>query len=313
MNWKAWVPLALAIVLGPIAMKVAKDAMDRRGGAQTAHRFIEVVVARHGVPVGTSLSAADVTIDKIPGDTPPESVFHRIDEVTGRVVTAPLVKGQPVLQSLLAPVGTGRGLQALVPRGMRAITLEINEFSGLAGFLVAGCHVDVVATINDRDQMVSRTVVQNVKVTALGQRGQSQDGEATEPTKSVTLLVTPEQAEAIELASATGRPRLVLRSSGDDSAHLSHGVTIAELGGQSSWQPPDPFAPSVAVVTPAPAPAPIPTTNPVHIVQHNPAPTPHVPARQRMVTVIRGGVESQVVFELPSPLREGKFITDAKN
>jgi pilus assembly protein CpaB len=308
MNWKAWVPLALAIVLGLVAMMVAKDAMDRRNGGQASRRFIEVVVARHDVPLGTALTSDDLDIDQIPGDTPPESVFRRIDEVTGRVVTAPLVKGQPVLVSLLAPTGTGRGLQALVPKGMRAITLEINEFSGLAGFLVPGCHVDIVATITERGELVSRTVVQNVKVTALGQRGQSVDGEATEPTRSVTLVVTPEQAEAIELASATGRPRLVLRSSGDDGAHLSHGVTIAELRGQPAFKTPDPFEAPTPVVMPIPAP----TTNPVQVVQRDPAPPTTPQTRQRMVTVIRGGVESQVVFELPAP-GEGRFMTDAKD
>src|SRR4051812_42510317 len=112
---------------------------------------------------------------------------------------------------------------------MRAMTLQVDEFSGVAGMLVPGCHVDVIAAIQGANgEPVARTIVQNVKVQAVGQKltvappaaneqkKENANEPAAEPTRSVTLLVTPEQAEGLELACSTGRPRLVLRSGRDD-------------------------------------------------------------------------------------------------
>src|SRR5690606_33654717 len=119
------------------------------------------------------------------------------------------------------------GLQALIPEGMRAITIEVNEFSGLAGMIRPGAIVDVMSTLQGSgEDAMARTIVQGVRVTAVGQRVsalEEQDEEAG-PARSVTLLVTPEQAEKIELAAVTSRPRLVLRSPADTEPTLSRGV-----------------------------------------------------------------------------------------
>ena len=251
----------------------------------------KVVVTKRNIPAGTALQADDLAIANIGGDVAPEGAFHDPSQLEGRVVTSGLAKGQPVMENLLAPLGTGSGLQAVVPKGMRAITLEVNEFSGVAGFLVPGCRVDVVSTISESGgDVVSRTIVQNVEVTALGRRQQANIDEA-EQTKSVTLLVKPREAEAIELAAATGRPRLVLRSSGDKETAKSSGVTVAELrGGRKAV---DPYANMpVQVYKPE-----SPTTNPVDrapvtpVVHQQPAP------REHTVTVIRGGVASEVTMQ----------------
>jgi pilus assembly protein CpaB len=305
MNWKSWVPLALALVLGLVAMMISKDLLNSNNNAPRDERgaMNEVVVAKRMLAAGSALRAADLSVEKMSGE-PPESVFRSIAEVEGRVVTLPVSKGQPLIETLLAPKGTGSGLQALVPRGMRAITLEINEFSGLAGFLVPGCRVDVVSTINGGggDEAISRMVVQNVEVTALGQRHQNEPGAAqVEPTRSVTLLVKPKEAEAIELAASTGRPRLVLRSSGDTDIPSTEGVTVAELIGRRSSKS-DPFTMPVAMITPTPStqPSEAPLT-PVALERR--------PVR-RMVKVIRGGIETQVEIEV-EPEAGPKWITDA--
>ena len=172
-------------------------------------------------------------------------------ELEGRVLATAAVKGSPVLQSMLAPKGSGSGLQALIPDGMRTITIEINEFSGVAGNLVPGCRVDVVSSFNGdaNGEMVSRTIVQNVKVTALGSRraaeneqaGNGNNAGAQNQVKSVTLLATPREAEAIELATATGRPRLILRSGKDGETLPSDGISVAELRHGSATPKKDPF------------------------------------------------------------------------
>jgi pilus assembly protein CpaB len=312
MNWKTWVPLVLAIVLGLVAMKVARDVMSQKnGGSSQAAKLTDVVVLKNDLMAGTALKAEDVVIGRMTGELSPESIFRNVSEVEGRVISVPMFKGQPVVENLLKPKGTGAGLQALVPEGMRAITVEINEFSGLAGFLLPGCRVDVVATIsgeNSNDNMVSRTIVQNVLVSALGQRHQNDpSAEKTEQLKSVTLIVAPKEAEAIELAAATGRPRLVLRSSGDTDQKPSDGITVAELRGKARKNA-DPFMP-VEYLKPISSPPPVTISSPT--TQPQAQTDDWEPTIRRSVRVIRGGVESDVTMELPNP-RTPKWMTNTQ-
>jgi pilus assembly protein CpaB len=267
------------------------------------------VVARHDVAPGTELSAADLTTARISADrsTLPDRAFMDVDQLVGRVPQISLVMGQPIAEPMLAPAGAGTGLEALVPPGMRAITVEVNEFSGLAGLLRPGCRVDVLATLQDGGgsasgvESVARTIVQNVKVTAVGRQVAVGGAEEPSDVRSVTLLATPAQAEAIELATATGRPRLVLRSALDAAAAKSIGVTLAELRGSRRERATGALALINSLLATPRTPAPV-----VHAVE--PAPEPAVavaeaiaavePAR-RTVRVIRGGVASSVTLDLP--------------
>jgi Flp pilus assembly protein CpaB len=159
------------------------------------------------------------------------------------VVISQIVKGQIVMDSFLAPKGTAGGAQAMVPEGMRAITLEVNEFSGVAGLLTPGSHVDLVQTIQSKDEKagpIAKTIVENLKIIAVGRRlGNPAPAPAdTEPAmvRSVTLLATTEQAATIDLASHLGSPRLVLRNTLDEKHADSKGVTVAELRGGDDTQ-----------------------------------------------------------------------------
>jgi pilus assembly protein CpaB len=231
-----------------------------------------------------------------------------------------LVKGQPVIESLLAPIGSGSGLQALVPEGMRAITVEINEFSGVGGLLQPGCHVDVIATIIDSEDndKLARTIVENVRVISVGQRMSSKDEaeEGDRMSKSVTLIASPQDAEAIELAAATGRPRLVLRGGNDHGSAATDGVTLAELRG-SPKRHIDPFTHPVMQYIPQTTPATQPT-QPTNVEQPEEKPlikasAPEPKVRYRHVQVIRNGVESNVSFVDPvtAPANNTGFITGA--
>ena len=123
---------------------------------------------------------------------------------------------------------------------MRAITLEVNEVSGVAGMLVPGCRVDLVTTLpGEAGQMVGRTIARNLQIVAIGRHisdaGKDEAPDAA-PARTVTILATPRQAQTIDLAGHIGSPRLVLRGSRDSRLDLQtdlDGVTVAELRGIS--------------------------------------------------------------------------------
>src|SRR5678815_1688554 len=164
MNVKTWIPLALAIVLGVIAAKVARDVLMKNKPQQTqAVKLTKVVIAKADLLPGRQLQAEDLMVGEVTPQSVPEGAFNEIEQLVGRVVENRTIKGQPVVAAILAPEGAAAGLQALVPRGMRAITIEVNEFSGVAGLLTPGCRVDVIATIQAEGGPVARTIVQNVK------------------------------------------------------------------------------------------------------------------------------------------------------
>lgn len=296
MKLKAIVPLIVALVLGLVAALMAWQMTNRPESKASAQpKSAQVVVLNQNIAPGMELRADNLVLGPAGSQQAPEGTFTSVDQVAGRISTVPMVKGQPVFETLLAPLGTGSGLQALVPAGMRAITVEVNEFSGVAGLLAPGCRVDVVMTIQGErnGESLARTICQDIKVTAVGQRiGQGKekdkDDEHGEP-RSVTLLVTPKDAEAIELGASMGRPRLVLRGSQDKALAPSEGVTLAELRGDPKHASADPFV-----------------NRPVEHVQPSTQPVERTVnatplQRTRTVQIIRAGSESSVTFELNSP------------
>lgn len=241
MNAKTIVPLVVALVLGVLAAKVGRDMlMKNRQGGVTNAKMTKLVVAKEDVGPGSVLTEADLVLREIPVDGASPYAFSNVSEVVGRVVTTQLVKNQAVLKTLLAPEGSMGGAQAMVPNGYRAVSLEVNEFSGVAGLLTPGSHVDLVQTIHvkgDDAGLMAKTIVENLKVIAVGRRlsqAPSAPG-APEPelARSVTVLATAEQAEAIDLATHVGQPRLVLRNVLDGKPGATKGVTVAELRGGS--------------------------------------------------------------------------------
>jgi pilus assembly protein CpaB len=213
-----------------------------------------------------------------------------------RVILTPAVKGTPIVQTMLAPQGAGSGMQSLIPEGKRAVTVEINEFSGVAGNLIPGCHVDIVSTFTgDHGEMLSRTIVQNLKVQALGMRQGGDPNDQAGPVRSVTLIATPNEAEAIELATSLGHPRMILRASGDEEPSESDGITVAELRrGISKSDYVEPIGLSS-------------TTQPSQSSSGQSSARSHM----RQIKIIRGGVESNTtVEELAAPIGP-KWITGA--
>jgi pilus assembly protein CpaB len=312
MNVKAWIPLALAVVLGLIAAKVARDTIVRsRNAGPAQNKTVKIVVAAGPVSPGQELTVEALTLGPISADAPPPGAFTDPAAVVGRVAATEMFPGQPVMDSLLAARGSGSGLQALVPKGMRAVTVEVNETSGVAGLIVPGCRVDVVTTLSGarRDQSVAVTVVQDVLVQAVGQRmtaARNPDEKEPAPVRNVTLIATPREVEAIQLASSMGNTRLVLRGPNDRGLNEESGLTVVDL-----WR--DNAPPPVVPVTPV-VELPVATTRPVDPAAQDPF---HgEPSRpKRTVALIRGGVRTEVVFDLPenSPGSRGDQAVTSTN
>ena len=233
MKTKTWLPLALALVLGVFAAMLAKRAMSSRKAA--AAGTVKVVVAQRAIAPGDALTVADLELRTIMADALPDGAHLDASELVGRAAQTQIAHGKPVLESMLAPRGSPTGLQALVPPGMRALTIEVNEFSSVGGMVTPGARVDIISTMQNagHSETMSRTIAQNVLVKAVG-KATGPTNETTEdqkPAKSVTLLVTSKQAEAIQLASVSGRPWLVLRGATDTSIAPLGGTTLADLRG----------------------------------------------------------------------------------
>jgi pilus assembly protein CpaB len=296
MNVKKIAPLIVALVLGAVAAKMIWDFIQKRPNAITQElKHPQVVVAKRAVEAGAVLTMEDLTLGDIATETIPDTVFTSTDQLVGRVTVVSIIQGQAISTTLLAPRGMGPGLQAAVPIGMRAVTMEINEITGVAGYLIPGCHVDVVQTLKDEKTglPLARTIAQNVKITAIGVRhGPDGDGGG----RSITLLVTPPQAELLELAGSIGRPRFSLRGGNDLGNIDTKGITFAELVGHHSSRAEEyavapmiiPSTQPATTVTPAVA---ITTTRPSTYDQEN---------DQWTVEIIHGGSATESKFALHS-------------
>ena len=313
MKVKTWVPLVLAVILGLVAAKLTRDSIAR-GRAPVPQATMAVMVTAAGdIEPGQLITADLLTTGKVAAGSVPAGAFTSPAEAADRVALVRMVKDQPVLEGMLAPQGTAAGVQALIPPGMRAITIQVNEFSGLAGLLTPGCHVDIISVLRggggQTQQDVARTIAQNVEVRAVGKQisagaaAAPKEGEAVAPMTSVTLLVSPAQAEAMQLAGSGGQPWLVLRNARDTAAVDSEGTTVADLRGEArkaGLPETEPVTVPVAIVTPAPEPTTKPAVEPEDPFVETPAPPAAPPApRTRDVTFIRATKEEVVQVNVP--------------
>ncbi len=240
MNAKTLMSLVVAVALGLAATWVGRNIiLGNRTLSGAAPETVKVVVAKNDLEPGRLLVAGDVTTVDIPSSSLAKTMFTDTKALVGRCVLSPVVKGQTMFEGLLAAPGSEGGLQVLVPEGKRAVAVEVTESSGVAGLLNPGCRVDVIATLRSEDgsgqtSQMARTIVENVKVQAVNRRLSREKNEdpGTAAVKTVTLIVSPKDAESIELASNSGKLRLVLRGQTDTAPTSSAGVTYAELTGK---------------------------------------------------------------------------------
>jgi pilus assembly protein CpaB len=231
----------------------------------------DVVLAARPLSVGTTVKPADIKLGKIPAANFPKGAFAKPEEVIDRPLISNILMDEPVLEGRLAARGSGVGLAPIIPVGMRAVTLRVNDVTGIAGFVLPGMRVDVLVTGQPphSDTSVTATPVQlqDLLVLSAGTVMQPDARGQAMPAQTVTLLGTPEQAETLTLASADARIQLVLRNGSDQTIEKTPGHDIAELYGErpSRKKVPENNAPRprprpvvVAAVAPPPPPPPPP-------------------------------------------------------
>ncbi len=222
-----------------------------------------VVVASADLQLGTELHADDVKAIDWPASAVPAGAFATPAEIIGRGLIVSVVQNEPILDAKLAPKEAGVGLPPAIPNGMRAVSVRVNEVIGVAGYVLPGTHVDVLATATPTDKqtdVTTKLVLSNVQVLTSGTKLE-QAGDKGKPIQVtvVTLLVNPEQAERLTLASTEGKIQLALRNPLDPSAPATPGVRPAVLLASGSVAKPMPKAASKPKAAPAPAPEPTPT------------------------------------------------------
>jgi len=198
-----------------------------------------VVIATQDISIGVKINHTMIQKKEWPIDLIPGGSFSDSVKAIGRVVKTDLVAGEPILTSKLAPDGSIGGVSSLIPPGMRAITVAVNIVSGVAGFILPNTRVDVLTTINPSrsSQATTKIILQNVLVLAVDQTYRKNSDDPV-TVKSITLLVTPEEAETLTLASTEGRLHLVLRNESDNQEENTRGVGVRQLltGRRNNWR-----------------------------------------------------------------------------
>ena len=224
-----------------------------------------VIVAVSDLQLGAELRQEDVKVVQWPASAVPQGVFGSPSDVVGRGLIMPVVQNEPILPMKLASKEAGSGLPPVIPPGLRAMSVRVNEVIGVAGYVLPGTRVDILATASpDQNQSntTSKVVLTNVAVLTAGTKMEQTSGNGQpQPVNVVTLLVTPEEAERLTLASTEGKIQLALRNPLDQSAPETPGVKPAALLGTAPKttavrvamsRRPAPSVPSTPVVAAAP-------------------------------------------------------------
>jgi pilus assembly protein CpaB len=194
-----------------------------------------VVVAAADLDIGAELRREDLRIIEWPANALPADVIHDPKDAIGRGLIMPVIQNEPILPMKLASKEAGAGLPPAIPPGLRAVSVRVNEVIGVAGYVLPGTHVDVVATVNPTDKhndMTSKVILTNVMVLAAGTKiDRLTDKDKPMPVTVVTLLVAPEEAERLTLASSEGKIQLALRNPLDRDAPVTRGIKPAALLG----------------------------------------------------------------------------------
>jgi pilus assembly protein CpaB len=280
--------LALAILAGGGLAYGTYNFVNNQPAQSVQTPTQPVVVAAADLQLGSELKKEDLVTLNFPVGQTPAGSFSKPSDVIGRGLIVPVVKNEPILSAKLASKEAGAGLPPVIPEGMRAVSVRVNEVIGVAGYVLPGTRVDVVATASPNDtraDTTSKLILSNVQVLTAGTR-MEQDQEKGKPMQVtvVTLLVNPEQSERLALASTEGKIQLALRNPMDQTSPETPGVKTAALVGVAKSAPV--ATTRVASARPRTSKAPQPMT------MAAPAPEP-----MPTVEVIRGDKRAQEVIK----------------
>jgi pilus assembly protein CpaB len=208
--------LLIAIAIAGGCAWLVYRIMNVRLSASKPVATTKVVAAAKDIPLGAVLTSADLTTMTVAG-SPPKGAIVKPEDAIGRGVVTEIYQGEPILDSHLAGLGSGGGLAPTIPQGMRACAVRVDEVVGVAGFVIPGMRVDVLVSGNPpgpsaADGVVTQTILQNIQVLSAGTDIQRDAEGKPQQVQVVNLLVTPEQAELLSLASNSLKIQLVLRN-----------------------------------------------------------------------------------------------------
>jgi pilus assembly protein CpaB len=235
MSGRTLLMIVLALILGGSA---ALGVSLMHSGSLPPVSVVPVVVAVTDIPRGGSITLGSVKTREYPKDFVPAGAVLNLDDAIGRGIFVPLSKGEPVLESKLAPKGAGRGLAALIPSGMRAYSVKVPDVAqGVAGFILPGNRVDVLLSLGQITGSpptgggTTTTLLQNVEILAVDQKidAPSDNKVDTKDLRSVTLLVSPQQANLLDLGQNKGMLHLALRNLEDHMAATTSPATLLDL------------------------------------------------------------------------------------
>jgi pilus assembly protein CpaB len=250
----------LALAIGLLVAFAVYNRLRTSAGGGSNERSVAVVVAARDIPVGAKLEAPDVALITIPISAVPPGAYGDPKRVVKRGVILPLSKGEFILSSKLAALEAGAGLPSMIPQGMRAVSVRVNDVVSVAGFVQPGSRVDVLATGNqgNGNDRQTTTVLENVLVLAVG-KNLDQNTAAEGPAAPViTLAVSPDDAQKLALVSQEGRIQLSLRNPLDTKKGGIAATRASSVypGEKPVATEPKPKIHKVAAKTPTTAPAP---------------------------------------------------------
>jgi pilus assembly protein CpaB len=255
----------MSVVLALVVAAIFYQVSARASAKSPSTVYKEVVVATEALPLGLAVKPSHVKLAKVPVEMFPKTAFAKVDDVLDRSVISAIMPDEPLLEGRLAPRGSGIGLSPIIPNGMRAMAVRVNEVIGVAGFVLPGMRVDVLVTGRppNATEEVTKTVLQNITILSAGQQMQADSrGQAINATV-VNVLVTPAQAELLTLAGNEGRLALVLRNATDQKIEEMRGHETSELFSGMRKAPVAAPRPQVARAKVAPPPPPPPPPAPV--------------------------------------------------
>lgn len=280
--------LGVSLVFALVVSAIFYQISARAGSAPKSSQPVEmkdIVIAAKPLSLGVTIKTGDVRLSKIPQDAFPKGAFAKIEDVLDKPVISNILQDEPVLDGRLAGRDSGLGLAPIIPVGMRAVSVRVNDVAGVAGFVLPGMRVDVLVTGRppNGDATMTKTCLQNIRVLSAGQTMQPDSKGQAMPSPTVTLLVSPEQAEILTLANQEGHIQLVLRNGSDQLMEkvTTNGVGVAELYGMRTRRerPVENTTRQVAAVKTSP--------KPENVAMSKAAPPPPPPPPDQII-VIRG-------------------------